>query len=1505
MTKKFFSSSEDTTKKTGYTPPESPFDEPFFADFDGEFHIPGLVRFFPPPSPPAVTPPPVGTPLPPVPPPPINTGGGTGTTTIINQINQEQSDWNETNPNDVAFILNKPALAPANAERNINADWNETNPASDAFIFNKPTIPTGGGGTITLTDDAILDIAQPIRIDADRGKLLATSRVNENDLVLIDAPTGGGTPIPAREPGTGLSLVGNTLNIVNPFTIPNANKLAGIEANAERNVQPNWNTTDDTLDSFIRNKPTSLGLDLDSNVRIQVGSSGLGTAARVGTASDFGVSEGGASGLAVHNGQLYMVGTVNDVLYVLNPDSGVATRVGSSVQFGVSEGAPSGLASHNGVLYMIGRGEDDLYVLNTTLGSATRISTQSAFGISEGRPAGLASHNGILYMVGWNVEALLSLDPATGLATRIGNVDQFGVAEAQPQGLASHNGRLYMIGATNSAIYTLDVNTGEASYVSRTIAAFGISENDPSGIASLNQRLYMVGRSQDALYIINVDDTPVSLYDGSLRNAFVQAGIFEEPGINLDSEIVISSSDSVLGQGIRVGSSVQFGVSEQFPAGLTAHNNQLYMVGNGNDALFTLDVTSGVATRVGSVEFFNINEQSPQALASHNGRLYMAGTGNDRLYELDPATGIATQIGTSSRFGVDEFAPRGMTSHNGTLYMLGGALMALFSLNTTTGIATRIGNVEQFGIEEIAPHSLTSDGINLYLGGADSDALWILSETTGAATRRIGMIDDFGVGEGTPNGLTFFNGELYMVGRDTANLYRIDITSPPVSQFSGTVREAFIQSGILRSSQGGVIANPGSTAGDPDLTSVTIQGVTYVIPMGSGGGGVGDPRLPGIGLTLVGNTLNISNPFTSADETKLNSIATGAEVNVQADWNVVDISSDSFIRNKPNIPPSINPRQAGSGLILTGNILSVENIFTQGLEDKLNQIEDEAEVNVQSDWNITDSNSDSFILNKPTIPTPIPAREAGTGLTLTGNQLNVETPYTSQEKTKLSGIATGAEVNVQADWAESNSLRDSFIRNKPNIPTNTQTIDDDFILDLAQPSRGTQDRGKFLGTSETNQNALALLPAPLGEQNVQADWNETDSVNDAYIRNKPNIEPPRTAGDGLNLFGNELRVDNIFTQALENKLNSLSTITSIGSGLNLIAGELSSTGGGGGTPPPVTPATKEELFSATRSGTLSNGADFTMNLSKAPTAGTTVVIKVLSSSGNWRNYYFEADDFLFLNPNDERIFFKDHRTEADVGSGSFGHSSVQIRRGTNNTTMLLRGSHTSLWGTTPSFTVIEIPTGGSGGGGTAFSAGVGLSFSGTVLNIDTPFTNGERNKLSGIQTGAERNVQSDWDESDTSSDAFIRNKPTSLGGGGTSVLANPASFSTDELLLSVEIAGTVYRIQQLGDVPSGAPGDYRIGTSTDITLQPSEFTIESSNGIGILPSYSGERYIIFARALSEPDPQRLIFSDGGSFNQINAFSKQSFTLNINGTDYNIWRSNQLLMQPTDVSLVIT
>ena len=95
---------------------------------------------------------------------------------------------------------------------------------------------------------------------------------------------------------------------------------------------------------------------------------------------------------------------------------------------------------------------------------------------------------------------------------------------------------------------------------------------------------------------------------------------------------------------------------------------------------------------------------------------------------------------------------------------------------------------------------------------------------------------------------------------------------------------------------------------------------------------------------------------------------------------------------------------------------------------KLAGIEDGAEVNVQADWNAT--TGDALILNKPTVPEEF-ADLAGNADDIPEGQTNKF--LTSVERAKLTGIATGAEVNVNADWNAGSG--DAQILNKPTLAT--------------------------------------------------------------------------------------------------------------------------------------------------------------------------------------------------------------------------------------------------------------------------------------------------------------------------------------------------------------------------------------------------------------------------------------------------------------------------------------
>jgi hypothetical protein len=155
----------------------------------------------------------------------------------------------------------------------------------------------------------------------------------------------------------------------------------------------------------------------------------------------------------------------------------------------------------------------------------------------------------------------------------------------------------------------------------------------------------------------------------------------------------------------------------------------------------------------------------------------------------------------------------------------------------------------------------------------------------------------------------------------------------------------------------------------------------------------------------VNATTSTAGFMSAADKTKLDGVASGAEVNVQSDWNQSTATADDFIKNKP------------ANLVSDASYVHTDNNYTTAEKTKLSGIAPGAEVNVQSDWNQSTTTSDDFIKNKP-----VNATTSTAGF------------MSAADKTKLDGVASGAGVNVQSDWNQTTTTADDYIKNKPSIP---------------------------------------------------------------------------------------------------------------------------------------------------------------------------------------------------------------------------------------------------------------------------------------------------------------------------------------------------------------------------------------------------------------------------------------------------------------------------------------
>lgn len=207
--------------------------------------------------------------------------------------------------------------------------------------------------------------------------------------------------------------------------------------------------------------------------------------------------------------------------------------------------------------------------------------------------------------------------------------------------------------------------------------------------------------------------------------------------------------------------------------------------------------------------------------------------------------------------------------------------------------------------------------------------------------------------------------------------------------------------------------------------------------------------------------------YTAAEKEKLAGVETGAQKNVQPDWNAT--SGMGQIKNRPSL--ALSTEQATGKVTVTVGASKAEvvkwesgkglssNDYTAAEKEKLRQVEAGAQKNVQADWDATDG--DALILHKPEIPdrTAVDAN-AGTvtvgAVTLdvvlkeTGKGLS-EADFTSAEKTKLAGVETGAQKNVQPDW---NAVAGTAqIKNRPALALSTGTTPDKVRLTIGNSTR--------------------------------------------------------------------------------------------------------------------------------------------------------------------------------------------------------------------------------------------------------------------------------------------------------------------------------------------------------------------------------------------------------------------------------------------------------------------
>ncbi len=182
-----------------------------------------------------------------------------------------------------------------------------------------------------------------------------------------------------------------------------------------------------------------------------------------------------------------------------------------------------------------------------------------------------------------------------------------------------------------------------------------------------------------------------------------------------------------------------------------------------------------------------------------------------------------------------------------------------------------------------------------------------------------------------------------------------------------------------------------------------------------------------------------------------------------------------------------------------------QNSFSNYEKEKLSAIEEGAEVNVASDWQEDDENSDSYIKNKPNLAS---VATSGSYTDLKDKPI-VDNAYNSKSQNAQSGTAVAEAiaqlVNSSPDALNTLYELASALDNDPNFAT-TVAKEIGTKVDKIE--------GKVLSSNDyTDAEKEKLASVQQGaEKNVKSDWAEEDANSDKFIKNKPQLSEVALSG---------------------------------------------------------------------------------------------------------------------------------------------------------------------------------------------------------------------------------------------------------------------------------------------------------------------------------------------------------------------------------------------------------
>ena len=151
---------------------------------------------------------------------------------------------------------------------------------------------------------------------------------------------------------------------------------------------------------------------------------------------------------------------------------------------------------------------------------------------------------------------------------------------------------------------------------------------------------------------------------------------------------------------------------------------------------------------------------------------------------------------------------------------------------------------------------------------------------------------------------------------------------------------------------------------------------------------------------------NTTASYTTEEKTKLSGIASGAEVNVQPDWNVTDKTSDAYIKNKPIIPDGAK-LYSTTGQNTDGAM--TQKAATDEFDKKVDKVKDKG-------LSTNDFTNDY----KSQVDSNTSARHTHSNKSVLDN---ITASYTTEEKEKLQGIEAEANKTTSVDGLTGGNIK--------------------------------------------------------------------------------------------------------------------------------------------------------------------------------------------------------------------------------------------------------------------------------------------------------------------------------------------------------------------------------------------------------------------------------------------------------------------------------------------------